>query len=60
MKAENVDVVTDVADDADVLRRRDVDDAADEARTADASREDDDLQGAVPVSTACVRGPQRS
>ena len=63
MEAEHLDVVADVADHARRGRARDIDDAADEARAAHASREDDDVQTTLLSSStrqACVRGPARS
>ena len=63
VEAEHLDVVADVADHARRGRARDVDDAADEARAAHASREDGDVQTALLSSStrqACVRGPARS
>ena len=60
VQAEDLDVVADVADDGDVVRRCDVHDSADEACAADAAGEDGHSHGVVSESTACVRGPQRS
>src|SRR5205814_10732453 len=63
VEAEHLDVVADVADHARNSRTCDVDDAADEARTAHASRQDSDVQATLLSSSsrqACVRGPTRS
>ena len=63
VEAEHLDVVADVADHARRSRACDIDHAADEARTAHASREDDDVQATLLSSSArqaCVRGPARS
>ena len=51
MQAEHLDVVADVADHARRGRACDIDDAADEARAADASREDDDVQATLLSSS---------
>src|SRR5207248_7589653 len=62
VQAEHVHVVADVADHGHEIGCSD--DALDEAGPADSAGEDDDVHGAIPaesaLSTACVRGPQRS
>ena len=51
MQAEHLDVVADVADDVTSAGVGDVDDAADEARPADAAREDDDVHATLLSSS---------
>ncbi len=57
---EHLEVVADVADDGDIRAARHVDEAAREARAADAAGEEDDLHGCRtrPIA-ACVLGPAR-
>ena len=63
VQAEHLDVVADVADHARRGGSCDVDDAADEARAADAAGKNCDVHTRLPSSSArhaCVRGPARS
>ncbi len=57
---EHLEVVADVADDGEIRAARHVDEAAGEARSADAAGEEDDLHGwkTRPIA-ACVLGPAR-
>src|SRR5438034_4616286 len=62
VQAEHVEIVADVPDDGHLRRAGDVDDAADEACAADASREDGDVHGVSTgrfASASCERGPSR-